>query len=264
VADLVDQPPGTDVVEIGPGPGGLTRELLARGRRVLAVEIDPACCRRLREELGGVDGFRLVEADARRVDWAVALAAAGWRLPAAVLGNFPYNVGTHLVRSLLPRRDLFALVGGILQDEVAGRMTAAPGAGNYGYLSVYCRYFAEPAAGALVRPGAFHPPPRVNSRLFRLALRPGPLLLPELEPGFLALAAAAFRAPRKTLLNNLPAGAVRDAARRWLAAAGLAADVRPGAVGLDAFLSLARELAAEKALAGILPSGYNGGDPITA
>lgn len=260
VADLAGPPAGADVVEIGPGPGGLTRTLLARGLRVLAVEIDPACCRRLREELGGEARFRLVEADARRVDWAGTLAAAGWRLPAAVLGNFPYNVGTHLVRTLLPRRDLFTLVGGILQDEVVRRITAPPGAADYGYLSLCCQYYAEGWAGPRIRPGAFHPPPKVYSRLFRLTLRPAPLLPPELEPAFLALAGVAFRAPRKTLLNNLPAPEGRTAARRWLAAAELDAAARPGVLGLEQYLELTRRLVAEKAMAAIPAPDYNGED----
>jgi len=254
IADLAGPPADADVVEIGPGPGGLTRALLARGLRVLAVEIDPACCRRLRAELGGEARFRLIEADARRVDWAGELAAAGWRLPAAVLGNFPYNVGTHLVRTLLPRRELFSLIGGILQDEVVRRLTARPGDADYGYLSLCCRYYADGRSGARIRPGAFHPPPKVHSRLFRLTLHPAPLLPPELEPAFLALAGAAFRSPRKTLLNNLPAPAARDAARRWLAAAGLNPAVRPGVLALEQYLELTRRLAAEKALAAIPPS----------
>mgnify|MGYP000908896177 CR=1 FL=1 len=254
IADLAGPPADADMVEIGPGPGGLTRALLARGLRVLAVEIDPACCRRLRAELGGEARFRLIEADARRVDWAGELAAAGWRLPAAVLGNFPYNVGTHLVRTLLPRRELFSLIGGILQDEVVRRLTACPGDADYGYLSLCCRYYADGRSGARVRPGAFHPPPKVHSRLFRLTLRPGPLLPPELEPAFLALAGAAFRSPRKTLLNNLPAPDARAAARRWLAAAGLNPAVRPGVLALEQYLELTRRLAAEKALAAIPPS----------
>ena len=203
IVGLLELEAGQVVVEIGAGPGSLTRALLERGCRVLAVEIDPRCCEKLRAELGGEPGFRLIQADALTADFPGLLREAGFPPPVAVAGNFPYNVGTALLRRLLPRREWVRRIGGLLQDEVVQRLAAAPGTPAYGYLTLYAWYFAATSPGALVRPGAFRPPPKVLSRTFRSDLRAGPLLPPEAEARYLKLISAAFAAPRKTLANNL-------------------------------------------------------------
>jgi 16S rRNA (adenine1518-N6/adenine1519-N6)-dimethyltransferase len=242
IVDLLGLEAGQDVVEIGPGPGGLTRALLERGCRVLAVEIDPRCCEALRETLGGEPEFRLVQADALTADFPGLLREAGYRLPVTVAGNFPYNVGTALLRRILPRREWLRRVGGLLQDEVVQRLAAAPGTPAYGYLTLYAWYFAATSPGARIRPGAFRPPPKVLSRTFRADVRPAPLLPPEGEARYLELISAAFAAPRKTLANNLrrvgwPPHPLQD----FLSGRGLSADARPAALAPEDYLELARQ-----------------------
>lgn len=241
ILDLLGLEAGQDVVEIGPGPGGLTRALLERGCRVLAVEIDPRCGEALRAELGGEPGFRLVQADALKADFPALLREAGFRPPVTVAGNFPYNVGTALLRRILPQREWVRRVGGLLQDEVVRRLAAAPGTPDYGYLTLYAWYYAVTSAGALVRPGAFRPPPKVRSRTFRAEVRPAPLLPPEAEARYLELVSAAFAAPRKTLANNLRrAGWPSPPLQDFLSGRGLPADARPAALAPEDYLKLAR------------------------
>jgi 16S rRNA (adenine1518-N6/adenine1519-N6)-dimethyltransferase len=241
IVDLARLVPGEDVVEIGPGPGGLTRELLERGHRVLAVEIDSRMGDRLRADLGGEPGFHLRLADALEADFPRWLEEAAFRMPVAVLGNFPYNVGTALVRRLLPQRGWLRVIAGLLQEEVVRRLAARPGTPDYGYLTLYTAFYAAAAAGPLVRPGAFHPPPRVRSRMFRLDLHPDRLLPPAGEARYLALVSAAFAAPRKTLLNNLRrAGWSPEALAGFLSARGLPADTRPAGLPPEAYLELAQ------------------------
>ena len=241
IVDLLGLQAGQDVVEIGPGPGGLTRALLERGCRVLAVEIDPRCCEALQQEMGREPGFRLVHADALTADFPALLREAGFRPPVTVAGNFPYNVGTALLRRILPRREWVRRVGGLLQDEVVGRLAAAPGTPAYGYLTLHAWYYAVTSPGALVRPGSFRPPPKVLSRTFCSDVRPAPLLPPEAEARYLELISAAFASPRKTLANNLRrAGWPGQPLLDFLAGRGLPADARPAALAPEDYLDLAR------------------------
>ncbi len=240
---LADLQPGSALIEIGPGPGDLTAFLLERGYRVAAVEIDERMESALTERLGNHPAFTLVGADALSVDYPELIRTLGFTPPVPVMGNFPYNVGTHLIRTLLPLRGTIDRICCLLQEEVVRRMTAAPGSPDYGYLSVYCRYFSEPVAGFRVRPGSFHPRPRVQSMTTRLDLRPTPLLPPDQEPRFLALLSAAFRFRRKSLANNLvETGPGREILVEFLSERSLSPVARAEELGLDDFLALFRIL----------------------
>ena len=243
VADLVLPAPGGQVLEVGPGQGALTGQLLARSAEVLAVEVDSRCCRQLRQLYGGQGRFHLVEADARTADVAALLAGAGFHPPVTAIGNFPYYLGTHLLRLWLPRRDLFGRIGGVLQDEVVERLAAPPGSRQRGFLSLFAQYYARVVTGRVIRPGAFHPPPKVNSRAFCCELGERGKLPPEVEATFLALASVAFASPRKTILNNLRAGGVPpEAALAELEATGRTGAERPGELEVDEFIGLATRL----------------------
>jgi len=244
VADLVLPAAGGQVLEVGPGQGTLTGRLLARGAAVLAVEIDSRCIERLRVLYGGQDRFRLIEGDVLTADLPALLAEAGFHPPVVAIGNFPYYLGTHLLRLWLPRRDLFDRLGGVLQAEVVERLAALPGSRQRGFLSVLAQYYARVTAGKVIRPGAFHPPPRVDSRSFCCELRPGRGEPPEVESAFLELVSMAFASPRKTLINNLrAAGAPAEAVLGWLEAHGRHGAERPGELEVDEFVGLAAELA---------------------
>lgn len=211
IVALADVGAGASVVEIGPGLGVLTRALLATGAAVTAVELDRDLAQLLREDL---PALRLVEADALRVDWSEVAPGEGHVLCA----NLPYNVGTTLVTGLVQAWPRFHRLVVMLQDEVALRMVASPGSGAYGSLSVHVQAHAVAEGSFLVPPGAFHPPPKVQSRVVALRLRPE-AVLGGASPGlFEAAVRAGFSQRRKTLENALTGRFGRERARAVVAA----------------------------------------------
>src|SRR6185295_3712948 len=187
------------VLEIGPGGGVLTAELLAAGAdKVLAWELDPAWAAILRRRLPD-PRLSLVIGDALEIAWG--------RLPAPTLiaGNLPYNVATAIIEDLLPHHARIPRAGFLVQKEVADRIVAAPGADAYGSFSVIVASYARPRVLGRVKPGSFRPPPKVDSAFIGLELQPPPL--PEVEMAeFIALVRLAFAQRRKTLRNSLAAG----------------------------------------------------------
>ncbi len=198
---------GRPVLEIGPGPGGLSRELLDRGARLVAIERDPRCLRALQPLAAAAAGrLTLIEADALEVDigaLAQTLAIDGhW----AIVANLPYNIGTELLVRWLHRLDWVAAMHLLLQKEVVLRITADPGGGDYGRLAVLCQSLCRVRRCFDLPPGAFLPPPKVSSSLVELlprpvALRPQGRDLAALE----AVTRAAFGQRRKMLRSSLKA-----------------------------------------------------------
>ena len=186
-------PPGQPlVIEIGPGKGALTEHLLARAERVVAIEIDPAMVEHLRRTFAGEPRLEIVEADALTVD------LASWG-PAAVTGNLPYYVATPILERAAAWGGVF-----LIQKEVAERVTARPGSKAYGYFSVLIALFADSEMLFTVKPGAFRPPPKVDSAVIRLRphRRASQLGIGDARK-FLEFVSACFRQKRKTLRNNL-------------------------------------------------------------
>ncbi len=185
-------------VEIGPGRGALTLPLAASCRRVLAVEIDPALAATLRERAPA--NVEVVVGDALQVDLR-SLAPHGSRL----VGNLPYYVSSPLLRRFLDLHDRLRDLHVMLQDEVARRVAAPPGSKEYGILSVLYALWADVHVEARFPPGAFAPPPQVDSALLRARFLDRPraeVALPELE----VLVKKAFARRRRTLENNLEDG----------------------------------------------------------
>lgn len=213
------RPAGETVVEIGPGGGVLTTELLAAGAtRVVGWEIDLPWAAELRRRLAG-ERLSLVVADALDLDWP-SLARRGTAFPVNTVlaaGNLPYNVATPILERLLPHHAAVPRAAFLVQKEVGERLVARPGDADYGSLSVLVAAYAEARFLGRVPKGAFRPPPKVDGAFVGLALRPPPL--PEAEmPAFLATVRAAFLKRRKTLRNSLAAAWGRDEAERALAA----------------------------------------------
>jgi 16S rRNA (adenine1518-N6/adenine1519-N6)-dimethyltransferase len=190
-------PPGTQqAIEIGPGQGALTEYLLARAERVVAIEMDPALADHLRSRWQADPRFHLVEGNALNVDWT--------QWGAGVLtGNLPYYVATAIISKYLLDPGALGRAVFLIQKEVAERITAAPGTRDFGYLSVECQYLAKAEYLFTVPPGAFRPPPKVDSAVIRLT--PHPQSMRTQDPSFLKFASACFRQKRKTLRNNLAA-----------------------------------------------------------
>lgn len=225
-------PAGRTLVEIGPGGGVLTRELLAAGAaRVLAIELDRAWAFALRGGLAD-PRLRLAVADALELAWE--------RLPgpALVAGNLPYNVGTAIVERLLAGARTVPRAAFLLQREVVDRIVAGPGDPDYGALSVLVAARARSVRLGRVAPGAFHPRPQVESAFVGFHLDAPVVPAAEL-PDFTAAVRLAFAQRRKTLRNSLASGWGRAAAEAVIAELGLPEGVRAERLDVAAFRALA-------------------------
>ena len=178
------------VIEIGPGRGALTAKLLDRAHRVVAIEVDGELVEELRKRFAAAP-LEVIHADVLDVD----LTQWG-RAPVA--GNLPYYITSPILEKVAranPARAVF-----LMQKEVAQRLTARPGTRDYGYLTVQTAAFARARALFDVKPGAFRPPPKVDSTV--VLLEPRDSAISDRE-AFLEFAGRCFRQKRKTLRNNL-------------------------------------------------------------
>ena len=182
------------VIEIGPGPGGLTARLLPRCDHLVAVEMDSTLAAGLRARCGGDPKFELIEADVLQTD------LSRWGR-VVVVGNIPYYITSPIVDKTLALGPLLERAVFLVQKEVASRLIARPGSRDYGYLSVSVQLRCRVRKLFDVRRGAFRPPPKVESAVVLLEPLREPLC-PDV-PGFLRFASACFRHKRKTLKNNL-------------------------------------------------------------
>jgi 16S rRNA (adenine1518-N6/adenine1519-N6)-dimethyltransferase len=223
-------PEGKRVLEIGPGGGVLTAELLAVGAQVVGWELDLDWAALLGRRFRGA-GLSLVVGDALKIAWD--------RLPVPTLvaGNLPYNVGTAILERLLPHHERIPRAAFLLQKEVVDRLTARPGDEAYGSLSVLVAAQARATVLGRVKPGSFRPPPKVESAFVGLELHPPPLPPAEM-PAFTAFVRLAFAQRRKTLRNSLASGWGKAKAEAVLAAAGVGERVRAEELGLGALLEI--------------------------
>lgn len=236
IADAAGIQAGDRVLEIGPGPGSLTAVLLARGARVTAIEVDEDAALFLQEHLVP-HGLELLVGDARKID--LGFVTEGWKAAA----NLPYNVANEITFALLERP--FSKLALMYQKEVADRMCADAGDDAYGSLSVAIRVRAEARRAFVLPPGAFRPPPKVNSAVVTFTPVPGMRIVDADErAGFERVVRGAFSVRRKTLVNGLRTlGLDREQAVAAVEAAGLDPQVRPERVDFDGFVRLARAVA---------------------
>ena len=225
-----------DVVEIGPGPGGLTRALLDAGaRHVIAVERDKRCVAALGELADAYPGrLEVVEGDALEIDLH-GLASA----PRRIVANLPYNISVPLLLKGLARIDAYESLTLMFQKEVAARLAAAPGGKDYGRLSVICQWLCEVENQFNVAKTAFTPPPKVTSTVVTLTPRPVPFAArwSDLEK----ITAAAFGQRRKMLRTSLKTLGID------LASIGIEPTARAEELTVEQFCTLARA-AQEKAI----------------
>ena len=224
------------IIEIGPGPGGLTRALLAEGaRRVVAIERDPRSIAALGELAAHYPGrLDLVEGDALQLDPA-ALAEA----PRKIVANLPYNIATTLLLRWLDRIRDYESLTLMFQREVAERLVAQPRSPAYGRLSVLVQWLTEPRILFDLPPRAFVPAPKVTSSVVSLIPRAEPLA-PAAKPVLERVTSAAFGQRRKMLRSSLralgaPVGPLLDAA-------GIPATARAEELSVADFCALARAL----------------------
>ncbi|MGE0042985.1 MAG: 16S rRNA (adenine(1518)-N(6)/adenine(1519)-N(6))-dimethyltransferase RsmA [Vicinamibacterales bacterium] len=243
--------PGDRVIEIGPGRGALTVPLAAEVDRLLAVEVDRDLAAALEAE--GLPNVTVVTGDFLDLD-VEATAAAWLGAPLGpgnrvrVVGNLPYNISSPILFRLL---ELASATGGVtdavlmLQKEVADRLVASPGTGEYGVLTVLASVHATVTQVLTLPPGAFRPPPKVWSSVVRLSFRPCPVPIAD-EAIFTRMVRTMFTQRRKTLGNALKPFAVgmRIPADEALARAGIDPRRRPETLQLVEIAGLADVFAA--------------------
>jgi 16S rRNA (adenine1518-N6/adenine1519-N6)-dimethyltransferase len=239
IVDLVAPAANDLVLEIGPGEGALTAELARRAGRVIALEVDPVLAARLRATLPSVE---IVEADARGWDYGILAAPAGGRV--LVVGNLPYSVGKPILMALVAARTAIDTMALMLQREVAERVAAAPGSRVYGSLSVLTQLYCDVTLALRVPPGAFRPPPKVESAVIRLDVLPSPRVVIADERRFHVVVRAAFAQRRKTLANALAAGLGRrtEDLRATIESAGIDPSRRAETLTILEFAELTRRL----------------------
>jgi 16S rRNA (adenine1518-N6/adenine1519-N6)-dimethyltransferase len=224
------------VIEIGPGPGGLTRALLAEGaRRVVAIERDKRAVAALGELAAVFPGrLEIVEGDALELD-----PAALTEPPRKIVANLPYNIATALLLRWLDHIGGYESLILMFQREVAERLSARPRKPAYGRLSVLVQWLTEPRILFDIPPSAFVPPPKVTSSVVSLIPRAEPLA-PASKPALERVTAAAFGQRRKMLRSSLKALGVP--AEPLLLAAGIPPTARAEELSIGQFCALARAL----------------------
>jgi 16S rRNA (adenine1518-N6/adenine1519-N6)-dimethyltransferase len=224
------------VIEIGPGRGGLTHELLTRSGRVIAIEIDRMLAAGLRERYAGNPRLDVIEQDVLETNLGV-LAGGDF----ALVGNVPYYITTpilfHALRPPRPTRAVY-----LVQREVAERLSAAPGTKAYGALTVNVRALATAETLFRVPPGAFSPPPSVDSAVVRITPRSVPAIMPDEEDPFRRFVQQAFGMRRKQMRRVVRSILSVSAARsdELLAAAGIEPEARPETLSPEQFAALLR------------------------
>jgi 16S rRNA (adenine1518-N6/adenine1519-N6)-dimethyltransferase len=194
--------PGTDetIVEIGPGRGALTASLLEKAGSLVAIEFDRNLIPLLTERFSSYKSFKLIQSDALITDICEVIRPA---TKARVVANLPYNIATAILQRLIEQRHCVSEMVVMLQREVVERITALPGSGDRGYLSVFVQAYCESLQLFDVAPGSFRPAPKVWSRVVKLILRPRLAVDVKDEKLLWQIVSAGFAQRRKTILNNL-------------------------------------------------------------
>nr|WP_319526945.1 16S rRNA (adenine(1518)-N(6)/adenine(1519)-N(6))-dimethyltransferase RsmA [Pseudomonas laurentiana] len=228
--------PGERMLEIGPGQGALTAGLLGSGAELDVVELDKDLIPILNHQFAGRNNFRLHQGDALKFDFT-SLGASPHSL--RVVGNLPYNISTPLIFHLLDNAGLIRDMHFMLQKEVVERLAAGPGGGDWGRLSIMVQYHCKVEHLFNVGPGAFNPPPKVDSAIVRLVPHET-LPHPAKDHRLLErIVREAFNQRRKTLRNTLKALLSSEA----IEAANVDGSLRPEQLDLAAFVRLADKLA---------------------
>ena len=188
------------VIEIGPGVGTLTAQLLNKAKRVVAIELDSALIPILQNELGDNQKFMLIHDDALKVDFNEII---GDEQNVKLVANLPYYVTTPIVVKLLKEGYKFKSLTIMIQKEVAERMNAAPGTKDYGALSLLVQYYCDSSIVRNVPPQSFIPRPKVDSIVIRLDRLEKPKVELDNEKLFFDIIRASFNMRRKTLWNGV-------------------------------------------------------------
>jgi 16S rRNA (adenine1518-N6/adenine1519-N6)-dimethyltransferase len=226
-------------LEIGAGHGEMTRELVRRAARVVAIELDPPLVQSLESLRREHANLEVVAGDVLKLDLPRLAGAPRFR----VYGNLPYYITSPILHRLFEFTERLESAHIVIQLEVAARLVAPPGRRDYGYLSVLTQFYSRPEIALRIPPGAFRPPPKVASALVALRLPgEGASLGVRDEAGFLRFVQQCFAQKRKTITNNLRVAFTAKEAGAALATAGISAKARAEELTLEKFAALFREL----------------------
>jgi 16S rRNA (adenine1518-N6/adenine1519-N6)-dimethyltransferase len=241
IVAAADLSPSDTVVEIGPGKGVLTAELVQAAGTLVAVELDRDLLPHLTRRFSAAPGFQLVHADVLTMSPAALLATAGLppEAPYKVVANLPYYITAPVLRHFLADEHPPTVMVVLVQYEVAQTLTAAPG--DLSLLGIAVQYYGRPTLVAKVGPGSFSPPPKVHSAIVRIDVHAGPPVDAPSEATFFATVKAGFRAKRKQLRNSLSQGWDIPAADAATIAeqAGIDPQRRPETLSLEEWARLA-------------------------
>lgn len=227
------------VVEIGPGLGALTENLVAVAQRILAVEIDGELCGYLRQKFAHTKAFELVQNDVRQVN-LLGLVCDVEQADAVLVGNLPYQITGALIRQILDARKAYRQAIIMVQREVAQRMVAQPGGKDFGVLTAVTQINCVPELLFDLPPASFDPPPKVHSSVLRLRFDCDPLFQVSDEGVFLKVVHAAFQQRRKMVRNTLRALLGQETLIEVLAQADIDGSLRPEALRIDQFDRIAQ------------------------
>lgn len=233
IADCAELEPSDTVLEIGPGLGTLTSELLRRSEKVLAVEFDGELARKLPAQFPGKN-LEVVQSDILAFDLSV--------MPKdyKVVANVPYYITSKIVQLLMTAENKPSIAVLLIQKEVAERLAAKPG--DMSILAVSAQLFADVTVGDVVPAAMFTPPPKVDSQVVILKTRSEPFLTDVDEKDFFRIVKAGFSAKRKQLRSSLSGGLAisKQDAESLLQKAGISPDLRAEALSLDQWVDLTR------------------------
>lgn len=227
------------VLEIGPGPGVLTRELAENAARVVAVELDKDILELLSENISDYNNVKIINKDILKVDLEELSREYFDSKPFKVIANLPYYITTPIVMKLLESDAEIQSIVIMIQKEVAERLTAEPGTKDFGAISLSVNYYADAEIVRLVPPEAFVPAPKVFSSVLKLSVLDEPRVKVKDEAYLFKLIKASFSKRRKTFLNAISGesgiGITKEEARQALKELGFSENLRGETLSLVEF-----------------------------
>lgn len=244
IADASGAAPGVGVVEVGPGIGPLTRELSLRADKVVSIELDRSLLPILAETLSDYPNAEIFPGDVLKTDLPALVSEKLAGLSPIACANLPYNITTPAITALI-EAGCFGPITVMIQREVARRICAAHGTGDYGAFSVYCQYHTKPEILFDVPPSCFIPAPKVTSSVLRMVPQTPPAEVDD-PKHFFQVVRAAFAQRRKTLLNSLSSALggtyQKEAIANAITQCGLPENIRGERLSISDFAALSKAL----------------------
>ncbi|HEX5410894.1 MAG TPA: 16S rRNA (adenine(1518)-N(6)/adenine(1519)-N(6))-dimethyltransferase RsmA [Terriglobia bacterium] len=238
IADALELNAGDFVIEVGPGHGAVTGLLASRAQSVIAIEIDPALADELRQKFLQSPNVEIVHGDVLLTDVGDICRRQGAE-QCYVFGNLPYYITSPIIHHVLGSAKRVRAMGLLVQREVADRLVAQPGSRDYGYLTVFTRFYSSARLVFDVPPGAFTPPPKVHSAFVRFEVHAGRRgISPENEEKFLRFLKQAFAFKRKKLLNCLVPMYSRQEIEAELERLAVPFSIRAEELSIEQFISI--------------------------